>query len=222
MKAALALMLLATSAAAQEFITTNGPLSDADFYRLVACAAPPGGACQKPFIRWSPADANDVSIGFLQIEKGYPKDLIDLASNTLSHAVSEINATGAKLHVTIDNTTLNPDISIYLLNIIEGDPIRNTGLTPLDGSLLEAAKTQLWWRADFSLINGAIVFGKDIDRNDLQSIMLEEVTQSMGLLTDIGGPDFETRSIFSESSNKLTSLGSMDVIALRRHYPNVP
>ncbi len=222
MKALLAFMLLATSAAAQEFIATKLPLSDADFYRLVACAAPPGGACQKPFIRWSPADANDVSIGFVHIEKGYPKDTVDVASKALSHAIGELNATGAKLHVTIDNITLNPDIGIYLLNIVEGDRVRNTGLDPLDGSLLEAAKTQLWWRDDFTLINGAIVFGTDIAKADLQSIMLEEVTQSMGLLTDIGGPEFETRSIFSESSNQLTSLGALDVIALRRHYPNVP
>ena len=222
MKTAVALMLLATPAAAQEFITPTGPLSDTDFYRLVACAAPPGGACQKPFIRWSPADANDVSVGFVQIEKGYPNDIIELATEALSHAVSALNKADAKLRVTIDNTTLKPDIGIYLLNITEGDAIRNTGLDPLDGSLLEAAKTQLWWRSDFSLINGAIVFGKDIARADLQSIMLEEVTQSMGLLTDIGGPEFETRSIFSESSNRLTSLGSLDVITLRRHYLNAP
>jgi hypothetical protein len=221
-KTTFALLLLATSATAQEFIATNGPLSDADFYRLVACAAPPGGACQKPFIRWSPADATDVSIGFVQIEKGYPKNIAKLASTALIKAVSEINVTDAEIHLTIDNITLKPDIGIYLLNIVEGDAIRNTGLDPLDGALLEAAKTQLWWRDDFTLINGAIVFGKDITLHDLPSVMLEEVTQSMGLLTDIGGPEYETRSIFSESSNQLTTLGAMDVIALRLHYPNAP
>ena len=47
------LALLAIEAAAQEFIKSKGRLSDRDFYRAVACAAPPGGACQKKALRWS-------------------------------------------------------------------------------------------------------------------------------------------------------------------------
>jgi hypothetical protein len=41
----------------------------------------------------------------------------------------------------------------------------------------------------------------------------------MGLWTDIGGPYYESRSIFSESSNSLVRLGEQDLMALRRHYP---
>ena len=41
MKTAPAFFLLASAAQAQDNIAVQGPLSDADFYRLVACAAPP-------------------------------------------------------------------------------------------------------------------------------------------------------------------------------------
>jgi hypothetical protein len=219
MKLALVLILAATGAAAQEFITTNAPLSNIDFYRLVSCAAPLGGDCQKELVRWSPADAQDVSIGIVQVEIGYPESAVKLAITALKSAITQLNATDANLHVTLSDKCIKPDIGIYLLTIVDGDVIRNTGLDPLDGEIIEAAKTQLWWRNDLSLIKGAIVFGKDIDPDDLPSIMLEEVTQSMGLLTDIGGPYYQTRSIFSETSNQLTTLGEQDVMALRLHYP---
>lgn len=222
MKLALTLIVACGAAHAQEFITADRRLSDTDFYRLVACAAPHGGECQKEFVRWSPADAQDVSIGFVQIEKGYPEDIVQRAADALNSAIKLLNAADANLHVTLWDNNKKPDIGIHLLNIVEGDTIRNTGLDPLDGARIEAAKAQLWWRDDLSLIKGAIVFGKDIDRNDLRSIMLEEVTQSMGLLTDIGGPYYQTRSIFSESSNQMTRLGPQDIMTLRRHYPKQP
>lgn len=222
MKLVLALILTASTTHAQEFIPADGPLSDVDFYRLVACAAALGGDCQKEQVRWSPADALDVSVGFVQIEDGYPEDKTKLAQNALEAAILQVNAAGANIHLTLWDKTRKPDIGIHLLTIVNGDLIRNTGLDPLDGARIKAAKTQVWWRDDLSLIAAAIVIGSDIDTKDLQSIMLEEVTQSMGLLTDIGGEYYENRSIFSESSNALTELGRQDIAALRRHYQNSP
>ena len=222
MKLAFALVLTASTAVAQEFISTDAPLSDTDFYRLIACAAPLGGNCQKELVRWPPAHAQSVSIGIVQIEDGYPADVAKRAAVALSSAIEAVNAADANLHITPSNSKQKPDIGIHFLTIVEGDAIRNTGLNPLDGAVIEAAKTQLWWRDDLTLIEGAIVFGKDIDPADLQSVMLEEVTQSMGLLTDVGGPFYHTRSIFSESSNQLTTLGPQDIMTLRRHYPKSP
>lgn len=222
MKLALALMLAAGTAAAQEFITADGPLSDTDFYRLVSCAAPPAGACQKPLVRWSPADAQDVSIGIVQVEHGYPEDAVGLISAALQSAINQLNAADANLRVTLSDQATKPDIGIHLLAIASGGVVRNTGLYPLDGIRIDSARAQLWWRADLSLIKGAIVFAKDVDRADVPSIMLEEVTQAMGLLTDIGGTRYQTTSIFSETSNQVTQLGDQDIMALRRHYPITP
>lgn len=219
MKAALLLVLFAQMARAQEAIHTDNPLSDNDFYRLVACAAPPFGACQKDIVRWSPADAVDVSVAIVQIADGYPPDLLPQMNLALDAAIAQVNATHAHLHLTHFDNGVIPDIGIHLLNIVEGDTIRGTGRDPLDGSVIQAAKTQVWWRDDFSIINAAIVFGRDIAPTDLTSIMLEEITQSNGLLTDIDSPYYESQSIFSETSNQLTSLGQQDGMALRRHYP---
>ncbi len=45
-------LALSGQAHAQEFLNRDTALSDDDFYRLVACAAPVNGECGKPFVRW--------------------------------------------------------------------------------------------------------------------------------------------------------------------------
>ncbi len=212
-------VLLAGPATAQEFVATNTRLSDEDFYRLVSCGAPPAGDCQKDIVRWSPKAARNVTLGIVQIADGYPADLLAKIDAALDRAIGEVNSAGAGLRLSRSEQATVPDIGLHLLSIVEGDEITGTDLYPLDGARIEAAKAQLWWRANRSLIKGAIVFGRDIDPDEIASIMLEEVTQTMGLLTDVGGSYYESRSIFSETSNRLTQLGRQDVMALRRHYP---
>ena len=219
MKLALALMLLAAPAHAQEAVTAATPLSDTDFYRLVSCAAPPGGACQKETVRWSATDANDVSIGIVATDVGYPATLAKLADTALDAAIAQVNASGAKLRLTRSTNSVIPDIAIHLMAIRDGGKIRGTGRDPLDGTPIQAAWVQLWWRSDFSIIDGVIVFAMDISPADMASVMLEEVTQSMGLLTDINSRHYETLSVFSETSNHVTKLGPQDIMTLRRHYP---
>ena len=219
MRLVLALMLAASAASAQEFITTNTPLSDTDFYRLVSCAAPPGGRCQKDLVRWSPADARDISIGIVRVANDYPAALRILADAALNGAIDEVNAADANLHLTRSDTIIKPDVSVFLLAIKKGDEIAGTGLDPLDGAKIEAAKVQIWWRADRTLIKGAIVLANDVLPDEIRSIMLEEVTQTMGLLTDVDSDYYETRSIFSETSNQRSRLGAQDIMVLQRHYP---
>lgn len=219
MKLAFPLILCAGLAQAQESIRSDARLSDDDFYNLVSCAAPVSGACQKDTVRWSPADAQDISLGFVKIAADYPKDLFKLADAGLDAAIAEVNAAHANLRLTRSDKIENLNVAIYLLALKNGDAIVGTGLDPLDGAVIEAAKAQIWWRADRSLINGAIVIAKDVDPDDMASIMLEEVTQAMGLLTDIDGYYYRTRSIFSETSNQRITLGDQDIMVLRRHYP---
>ena len=219
MKFALALCLCAGLAQAQEAIRSDGPLSDDDFYRLVSCAAPIAGGCQKDLVRWSPADARDVSVAFGDVAADYPEALRSLADAALDKAIAEVNAAGANIRLTRHDHATKPDITIYLLAVTMGNKITGTGLDPLDGTQVDAARTQIWWRADRSLIMAAIVIAKDISPQDLPSIMLEEVIQSLGLLTDIDGDYHQSRSIFSETSNQLTRLGPQDIMVLKRHYP---
>ena len=219
MKLAIAVCFFGACALAQEAIHTDSALSDDDFYRLVSCAAPVAGACQKIPVRWSPADANDISVGLVKVAPDYPEYLRDIADAAMDTAIADINAAGSNLHLTRSEIGRKPDISVYLLAVHKGNKVTGTGLDPLDGSSIDAAKTQIWWRADHSLIEAAIVLTIDVQPRDLPSIMLEEVTQSLGFLTDIDGDYYQSRSIFSETSNQLTRLGPQDIMALKRHYP---
>lgn len=48
--------------------------------------------------------------------------------------------------------------------------------------------------------------------------MLEELTQAMGLMTDIRNPYYDETSVFSQDTNASTELGEQDIMALKRHY----
>jgi hypothetical protein len=50
-------------------------------------------------------------------------------------------------------------------------------------------------------------------------VVLEELTQAMGLLTDIEGQAYADSSVFSETSNAVRRLSRQDRAALRLHYP---
>ncbi len=75
------------------------------------------------------------------------------------------------------------------------------------------------WRDNRTLTDCYISSSNSARISEVYSGMLEELTQCMGLWTDIGGSYYESRSIFSESSNSLVRLGEQDLMALRRHYP---
>ena len=55
-------------------------------------------------------------------------------------------------------------------------------------------------------------------RQAIASVVLEEVVQALGLLTDIRSPVYR-RSIFAEDSNSGIRLRGQDAMVIRRHYP---
>ena len=212
-----ALILMAGLADAQDSVPSAGPLSDDDFYNLVTCAAPPGQDCAVPLVRW--ARAGDLTVSLFQIEPGFPVDRRIALEKALYAAIDQINAVHAVLRLRFAPRGELADITIHMLDINMGERIARTGLDPLDGSMIEAALVQMWWNGNQDLTRAAIVFPQDIEWSGLRSIVLEELTQSLGLRTDILNPWYERRSIFSETSNTVTRLGTQDVMALRRHYP---
>ena len=82
-----------------------------------------------------------------------------------------------------------------------------------------AALVQVYWDEQRNLTDALIVFASDIPPDQAGPIMIEELSQAMGLLTDIRNPYYETRSVFSEDSNSVIKLGEQDRIALGLHYP---
>lgn len=212
-------LLLVTPAYAQDYITSSGRLSDDDFYRLVACAAAPGGACRDDIVRWSPGDAADLTVGIIDVKPGFPAEKVGPAKTALGDAIAQINAAGAALTMRLVKPQEDPHITVHFWDQDEDDVITGMGLTGVDGDRLGAGYIYIWWDGKKQLTRGLIMLARDIAMGDIPSIMLEELTQSTGLLTDIDNPWYDTRSIFSENTNWVTKLQPQDVMALRRHYP---
>lgn len=212
-------MCLGTAAMADDFVVTNGPISDDDFYRLVACRAEPGQPCPYDFIRWAPEQARDLRIGFAPISPDYPPQLADHMQHSLDLAIRAINAIGADLTLVRGDKDDDLDIRLHLAPIRAGDRIFGTGVREVDGVTIGAGLVHLFWDDNLNLTQGVIVLAEDIPFNEAYPILLEEVTQALGLLTDVRDPYYETRSVFSEDSNTVTKHGAQDIMAILRHYP---
>ena len=213
---ALLFCLASTAASAQEFIAVPDMISDEDFYRLVACAAPPGGTCAKPSIRWPITRRADLRIGIADVAPSFPSYKLDLIDRAIDAAIVEINATGADVHLTrVDEGEV--DIPFYLIPTPQGARITGTSIAELDGSEMAIARVALRSRGG-TILSAAIAISQDIRRREIASVVLEELVQALGLPTDIDSPAY-TRSIFSEADNATVRLRGQDAAALRRHYP---
>lgn len=212
-RASLILFAMAGTAISQEFLSTDTALSDEDFYRLVSCAAPIGGTCAKPMVHWP---KTDLTIGITRIDPAYLGGKKKRANAALSRAIQHINTSGSAIQLTRDDD--NPDIPILFLDMPARSTIHNSGFKALDGTSISGAGVRVFAK-DGVILKSVILFTMGLQTRAYESAMLEEITQGLGLLTDIGGPYYENRSIFSQSSNALTKLGIQDIMALGRHYP---
>ncbi len=195
---------------------TEGPISDDDFYRLVSCSADPGEACRVPHVRWNKPV---VTVTFAPIPVTYPVDLAQEMDRALDASIAQINAAAPGLTLRRLSKSEPADILLHLQPIRAGDAIRGTGHPEMDGFLIGAAHVQIFWDGGLNLTEADIVFAADIPLDQALPIMLEELTQSTGLMTDIRSQYYETRSVFSEDSNAILKLGAQDRAALRLHYP---
>jgi hypothetical protein len=207
-------------AAEDDFLATEGPLSDQDFYRLVSCRALPGEECSIEPVRWPAYRARDLVVGFAPTPAGFPADSALRAERAVDEAIRQINAAGAALHLRRAGSEERPDILVHLANVREGDVIEATGVRGVDGQTIGAALVTVWWSDRDELSKAVIVLAQDLPPADVGPVVLEELTQSMGLMTDIRNPHYEDLSVFSEDSNRVTRLGPQDIEALRRHYPS--
>jgi hypothetical protein len=209
---------LASPLAAQDFIVTDGPLSDHDFYHLVACSADPAGPCREEIVRWSASDAANLTFAIATPTNGFPKWLRTAVTDSTIRAAHEISASSPHLNLRRIQKPTNADIIIYPQNIRAHDRILPIGRAGVDNEPIGAAHVQIWWNSRKEITEAAIVLAADIPPDQVYPIILEELTQSLGLLTDIRNPYYETRSVFSEDSNAVQKLGTQDIVALRSHY----
>ncbi len=202
-----------------DYLETDGKLSPEDFYRLVACRALPGGPCTADPVRWPSDRARDLAVGFAPVLPGTPEPAVARTVAAVEHAIREINDAGAALHLRRARRDEAPDILIHLAPVAEGELIEGTGVSGVDGQEIGAALVTVWWDEGQDLTEAVIVLAADMPPADVGPVVLEEMTQAMGLMTDIRNPAYEDVSVFSEDSNRVTRLGPQDREALRRHYP---
>jgi len=211
---------MASQLAAQEYIESNGKLSDDAFYKMVACAAPVGKECQKVFVKWSQRKAQNLTVSLRRTVSTYPSDKRQILSQSLDAAVAELNSVPNGPRIRRVNDGSKADIQILLLDVDANSKLKNTNIRGLDGVQIQHAWVQIWWNQNQSITRSAIVFSKDVTKKAAASIMLEELAQSLGFITDLRNPYYEENSIFSEDSNARTNLAPQDIMAIQRHYAN--
>ena len=212
-----ACLLAAPPAHAEDFVETRGLLDDETFYRIVSCAAPPGGACTKPVLHWS--TERPVRVRLASMDRAFLGGKQKRARAALVRAVQYLNAAGTALRLEqVDGT--EADIDIHFLDTDGSAPLQGTGIKGADGQIVKGARVIVWsHRATGRIREAKVLFGTRLHIRHYESAMLEELTQALGLLTDIRNPAYEGVSIFSQDSNATKRFGPQDLMVLRRHYP---
>lgn len=214
MKLLAALALLPGGVCAQEFVTAPGRLTDDGFYRAVACAAAPGQPCRKPFLRWPMAKRAALTVALASVTDDLEDWQRSLYERGLDGAVAQVNALGAG--ITLVRTRAGADMEVHVVATRPGDVMRDTGVPDLDGAILPLGRVAL--RARGGEIGEALIaVSVQTRRREIASVLLEEIVQGLGLMTDIRGPAYR-RSLFSEDGNSVVRLEGQDAMALRRHY----
>jgi hypothetical protein len=188
-------------------------LSDADFYRLATCGALPDGDCRTSVLRWTKTRLT------LRIEAGrdsVSEDFLERLAGAARHAIAEVNGTGAG--IAIELVARGPaDITVLPTALPEGTVLRE--VAGFSGAGVMGVGYMTVWSDEADRITEAVILiSTSISEADLTSVMLEEVTQSLGFLFDVEGPTYQG-SILSQTSNSTTRLAGQDAELLRRHYP---
>lgn len=214
---ALAFALTALPAAAQEYVEVAGLLSDEDFYRAVACAAEPGGACQKPFVRWGAT--RPVRVALREVDEAFIGRRAKVAKSAVTTSIRALNETRAGFRLAEVPADANAEIEIWFLGIARGDEITGTGIEGVDGTPVDEATTRVFFNHDTgSIERAAIVFSTSLSTADFQPAMLGELTRAMGLMTYVSSAAYTGVSVLARDSIAAAALGLQDIKALKRHY----
>ena len=206
---------LPLSAASSDGVISEGKLSNTDLYNLTACGAVPGGTCQGPLVRWGQPV---VMVAMPPADAGMDPALAAQIDTALDQAIATLNHARAGIRLQRGGARKAPDIMVYRIGLKEGERTRGIpGMT--DGLEIGVGYMQINWDDGLLITDGTIVIAADIAPEDVRSVMLEELTQSLGFLYDIENPYYEGVSIFSQDSNETISITGQDRAILRLHYP---
>lgn len=208
-------LCLPLPAFASDGVASDGKLTNQELYRLAACGAVPGGKCQGPFVRWNQPV---ITVAMPPADPGMDPALAKQISTALDQAIATLNAARSGIRLQRGISRSRPDIVVHRAGLKEGQ--RTKGIRGMsDGLEIGVGYMQINWDDNLTITDGAIVIASDIAPEDVRSVMLEELTQSLGFLYDIENPFYEGVSIFSQDSNETTAIAGQDRAILRLHYP---
>lgn len=214
---ALVLALLPGLSAAQMVVEAPGRLADEDFHRLVACAAPPGGECTQPLLRW-PTE-RPIRVALRRIDPAYlgrPKQRADAA---LTRAVQALNGADAGFRLARVPADVPAEIEIYFLDVAAGDTLTDGAIPGLDGFAVGEVSSRLAVDTEHDQIRRAIlVVSTTLPTPAYEAAMLSALTRTMGLMAIVTGPAYDRKSVLAADTGGLTELAPQDIAALRRHY----
>lgn len=211
----LALLVVPLRGWADDGVPSSGRLSDDDFYRMATCGAPVGGPCQRDPMFWGKPR---LTIALRRPQPGFPKALLPQLDDALNAAIAQINAAGAGLTLIRNDHRWSADILVTPAALREGELTRRIPRMT-DGQEVGVGFMQVWQTDRNRATEGSILIAADISREDLPSVILEELFQSLGFLFDLDNSYYDGRSILAQNSNATTAIDGQDRMALRRHYP---
>ena len=164
--------------------------------------------------RWK---GDTLTLGLSSDNTPLPRGFETKLTRAIDHALSQINGAGAGITISFVKTPRS-DITIRPTALPEG-----TRLGEVPGfsgaGVMGVGYMTLWWDDSLKITEAVILISTSITDEDLTSVMLEEITQSLGILYDIEGPAYEGVSILSQTSNATTTIKGQDAALLRWMYP---
>ena len=203
-------------AGGSDAVTTDGILSDSDLYHLATCGAQPDGDCSGPYVRWG---SDSVTVAMLPAQPGFPRALTRNLSGALDRAIAEINGAGSGLRLKRRDSRAE-DAQIVLTPSGLDAGARAKGLTNINnGAEIGVGYMAVYWTPSRRITRAGIAIAADIAADEIDSVVLEELFQTLGFIFDIDNPAYEGVSILSENSNLTTRIRGQDRDILRLHYP---
>ncbi len=213
MKALILSLLLALPAHAQDAIPSGGLLSDKDLLRLLTCGAKPDGDCTVRPVRWRNPD---LTISFGPIPRGYYDKRAARIEHSLDLAIATINAAGSAVHLT--RVTGRADIELRPTLFRMGDKIHGeNGVT--SGQHMSEGLFSIQPDLGGRIHSATILIARDAAMPNIRSIVLEEMTQSLGFRFDVRGGAYQDISIFAQWGNRIKDIEGQDAAILRLYYP---
>lgn len=205
---------VATAVRATDGVAAGGILSDDDFFRLVTCGARPGGPCRGEAPRWG---KRKITLAVADDDEPLPEGFEARLDKAINHALAQINGAGAGIRIVRTNAR-SADITVHATHLTEGTRLGEVPGFSTSGTMGVGYMT-LWWGDNLKIDEASVLISTRISRQDMTSVVLEEITQSLGLLYDIDGRAYHGVSILSQTSNATTTIEGQDAMALRRLYP---